>query len=218
MTFRDRAEAGQQLARALSGYRTKDPVVIALPRGGVPVAVPIATALAAPLDCLIVRKIGVPWQPELAMGAVVYGDPPVVVRNDDVIGRAAVTPVQFSVVLEREIDEARRRLEHYVGSRPQRPIAGHTAIVVDDGIATGATMRAAIAALRMRGPQAIVVAVPVAATDVVDALSEEADDIVCLERHRDLGAIGYYYDDFAQVSDADVMHALEGASGADYQA
>jgi predicted phosphoribosyltransferase len=212
VTFRDRSEAGRQLARALSGYRDKIPIVLAIPRGGVPVAVPIAIELAAPLDCLIVRKIGVPWHPELAMGAVVYGDPPVVVCNREVIERAGVSPAHFTSALERETMEAKRRFDRYVGDRP-RPIFGdHTAIVVDDGIATGASMRAAVGALRNGRPRAIVVAVPVGATDTLNALSEEVDDVVCLEWHVDLGAIGCYYDDFAQVDDTEVIHALKATS------
>jgi putative phosphoribosyl transferase len=209
MSFRDRKSAGQQLASALASYGSSKPVVFALPRGGVPVAAEIAAALSAPLGLMIVRKLGVPRQPELAMGAVVYGDPPIVVRNESVLAMAQVSPAEFATVLENELAEARRRIDRYVGGRPQPPIEGRTVILVDDGIATGASMRAAVLALRKRGPKRIVVAVPVAATSTVDDMRAEVEDIVCLESHGDLGAIGLYYSDFTQVSDLDVIEAMK---------
>ena len=145
MTFRDRKAAGQQLASALAAYRDTGAVVLALPRGGVPVAAEIAATLHAPLGLLIVRKLGVPRQPELAMGAVVSADPPVVVRNDAILALAQVSEAEFATVLERELTEARRRISRYMGEREQPPIAGRLVILVDDGIATGASMRAAVA-------------------------------------------------------------------------
>jgi predicted phosphoribosyltransferase len=206
--FRDRSAAGQQLALALAACRAQRPVVLALPRGGVPVAAEIAAALYAPLDLILVRKIGVPFQPELAMGAVVDGDPPLIVRNEGVIRLADIDDADFDAVYERELDEIARRRERYFGDRERAVIAGRTAIVVDDGIATGATTRAALRATRLRNPKQLILAVPVASTESLAALREEADQIVCLEDYSDFGAIGYYYTDFRQVSDEDVIEIL----------
>ena len=208
MTFRDRKAAGQQLASALAAYRDAGAVVLALPRGGVPVAVEIAAKLQAPLGLLIVRKLGVPRQPELAMGAVVSGDPPVVVRNDAILALAQVSEAEFATVLERELAEAQRRIARYMGKREQPPITGRLVILVDDGMATGASMRAAVQALRQQGPRGIVVAVPVAAPSSVAELRPQVEDLVCIETPSDLGAIGFYYADFSQVSDAEVIEAL----------
>ena len=212
MTFRDRGDAGRRLAKALEGYGQEHPVVLALPRGGVSVAAEVARALRAPLDLLIVRKIGLPQQPELAMGAVVDGQEPVIVRNEDVIRMAGVTDVEFAKVRDRELAEIRRRRERYLGQRPHPELKDRVVIVIDDGIATGATMRAALRALRKRQPRRLILAVPVAAPSILAALREEADEVVCLERHEGLGAIGYYYVDFDQVSDEAVMEALAAAS------
>lgn len=210
MTFRDRKAAGQQLASALAAYRDSDAVVLALPRGGVPVAAEIASSLQAPLGLLIVRKLGVPRQPELAMGAVVYAEPPVVVRNEAILAMAQVSAAEFQAVLDRELAEAQRRIKRYMGERKQPPIAGRLVILVDDGIATGASMRAAVRALRDLGPRGIVIAVPVAAPSTIDELRPEVDDLVCIEAPADLGAIGYYYADFSQVSDEEVIEVLGG--------
>jgi predicted phosphoribosyltransferase len=184
-------------------------VVLALPRGGVPVAAEIATALHAPLDLILVRKIGLPFQPELAMGAVVDGDPPLVVRNEGVIQLADIDEADFNAVYERELEEIGRRRERYLGNRKRAMIAGRTAIVVDDGIATGATTRAALRATRGRNPKQLILAVPVAPTESLAAMREEADQVVCLEDYSDFGAIGYYYSDFRQVSDEDVIEVLQ---------
>jgi predicted phosphoribosyltransferase len=187
-------------------------VILALPRGGVPVAAEVAGALGAPLDLLIVRKIGAPSFPELAMGAVVDGEAPIVVRNEHVIAAEGVTEADFLAAEQRELAEIRRRRERYVGKRPHPPISGRTAIIIDDGIATGATVRAAIKALRQAHPKRIVVAVPVAAADTLIELRREADEVVCLEAPEAMGAIGYYYRDFAQVGDEEVIAALAEAS------
>jgi predicted phosphoribosyltransferase len=144
MPFMDRSEAGCRLAQSLSEYRDRQPVVLALPRGGVPVAAEIAAALDAPLDLILVRKVGVPFQPELAMGAVVDGTTPIVVRNEDVIRLAGIGEAEFKCVCDEELAEIERRRERYLSNRERAEIAGRTAIVVDDGIATGATMRAAL--------------------------------------------------------------------------
>ena len=172
-------------------------------------AAEIAGALDAPLDLVLVRKIGVPFQPELAMGAVVDGDAPVIVRNEDVIESAGIGETEFEAVCDRELAEIERRRRRYLGSRARVDVAGRTAIVVDDGIATGATMRAALRATRMRNPRRLVLAVPVGPTDSVAAMRQEADDVVCLEDHTSFGAIGLFYRDFRQISDEEVIETLK---------
>ena len=208
MAFRNRTEAGQKLAAALEGYKHRQPAILALPRGGVPVAAEVAAALKAPLDLILVRKVGVPFQPELAMGAVVDGSAPIVVRNEDVIRYTRIGEEDFQAVCDRELAEIERRRDLYLGHRRRVDVAGRTAIVIDDGIATGATIRAALRATRARSPQRLVLAVPVAPTETIAALREEADDVVCLEDHEQFGAIGYYYADFSQVSDREVIEIL----------
>jgi putative phosphoribosyl transferase len=208
MSFQDRADAGRQLARALAGYKGQQPVVLALPRGGVSVAAEVATALDAPLDVILVRKIGVPFQPELAMGAVVDGDEPLVVRNEAVIRHAGIGEAAFQAVCDSELAEIERRRQRYLGGRERVEVAGRSAIVIDDGIATGATMRAALRATRLRKPKKLILAVPVAPTDSLAVMRREADEIVCLEAHPDLGAIGYYYSDFRAVPDEVVIALL----------
>lgn len=208
MPFTDRADAGRKLAALLTTYKTEKPVVLALPRGGVPVAAEIARALACPLDLLLVRKIGVPAQPELAMGAVVDGRDPITVRNEDVIAAAGISEQSFARVRDTELAEIERRHTDYLGNRPAAPIEGRAAIVVDDGIATGATMRAALRAVRMRKPKTLVLAVPVGPTETLQSLQGDVDDIVCLESHEPFGAIGFFYDNFHQLEDDDVIAIL----------
>jgi putative phosphoribosyl transferase len=209
MSFTNRSDAGRKLAHALAPYRDVGPVVLALPRGGVPVAAEVAAALHAPLDLILVRKIGVPFQPELAMGAMADGSPPLIVRNDDVISAAAIDEGEFRAVCERELAEIECRRQRYLGDRKRVDVAGHTAIVVDDGIATGATMRAALRATRQRGPKQLVLAVPVAPTESLAAMRQEADAIVCLEDHEAFSAIGLYYADFSQITDEEVIDTLQ---------
>lgn len=209
MPFKNRSDAGRKLAVALTEYRERQPIILALPRGGVPVAAEIAAALNAPLDLILVRKIGVPFQPELAMGAVVDGDTPMIVRNEDVIRHAGIEKAVFMAVCDAELAEIERRRTRYLGNRQRLEVAGRTAIVVDDGIATGATTRAALRSVRARNPKKLVLAVPVAPTDSLAAMREEADDVVCLEDHELFGAIGFYYSDFRQVSDQEVIDALD---------
>jgi predicted phosphoribosyltransferase len=208
MPFADRTQAGRALAAALLQYRDERPVVLALPRGGVPVAAEVARSLRAPLDLMLVRKIGVPTQPELAMGAVVDGANPITVRNEDVIEAAGVTGDAFAQERERALKEIARRHEKYLGRRAAAAVEGHTAIVVDDGIATGATIRAGLRATKARKPAKLVLAVPVAPTETLEALRKECDDVVCLESYRDFYAIGPYYRDFSQLSDEDVIRIL----------
>jgi putative phosphoribosyl transferase len=209
MSFKDRSDAGHKLAKALAGYKDQEPVILALPRGGVPVAAEVATMLNAPLDLILVRKVGVPFQPELAMGAVVDGGAPIIVRNDDVIGLAGIDESDFKAICDSELAEIERRRQRYLGSRERVDISGRTAIVIDDGVATGATTRAALRATRMRNPKKLVLAVPVAPTDSLAALRSDADDVICLEDYEFFGAIGAYYADFSQVPDEEVIEMLK---------
>ena len=209
MSFRDRSEAGRRLAAELAKFTGDDCVVLALPRGGAPVAAPIALALNAPLDAVLVRKIGVPFQPELAMGAVADGGHPLVVRNDDVIEMSGVSDAEFDAVRDRELAEIDRRRRLYFGNRPRPDVRGRVAIVVDDGVATGATTRAALRAVRARQPRKLILAVPVAPPEALASLRSEVDEIVCLEAHKNFGAIGFFYADFRQIDDAEVIAILD---------
>jgi putative phosphoribosyl transferase len=208
LSFENRSAAGRGLAAALAGYKASRPVVFALPRGGVPVAAEVAAALGAPLDLILVRKIGVPAQPELAMGAVTDGVAPIVVRNAEIIQHSGVTAAEFNAVRDAELAEIERRRQHYLGARAREAVAGRTVIVIDDGIATGATMRTALRAVRARAPDKLVLAVPVAAKNTLDELRNEADNVVCLESPAWLEAVGFFYDDFRQVTDAEVIATL----------
>jgi putative phosphoribosyl transferase len=208
MPFVDRTEAGRKLAKALARYKSQQPLVLALPRGGVPVAAEVAGALDAPLDLILVRKIGVPYQPELAMGAVVDGAEPVTVRNEEVIRLAGVSEPEFNTIRDQQLAEIERRRKVYLGDRPHTPLAGRCIIVIDDGIATGATTRAALRATRLRKPSRLVLAVPVAPTDTLEKLRDEADEVVCLEDYENFGAIGLFYSDFRQTSDEEVIELL----------
>jgi putative phosphoribosyl transferase len=211
MPFADRSEAGKLLGKALDRYRGDNVVVLALPRGGVPVAAEVASYLKAPLDLLLVRKIGVPAQPELAMGAIIDGDDPIVVRNEDVIRLAWVSAAEFDKSCERELAEIERRRRLYVGNRHHVDVKSRIAIIVDDGIATGATVRAAIRGIRRRKPCSIVLAVPVAPPETIEALRKEADDVICLEEPEFFQAIGLYYRDFRQLRDQDVIALMDAA-------
>lgn len=209
MSFHDRSEAGRRLAAELAKYKGENCVVLALPRGGAPVAAPIALALNAPLDLVLVRKIGVPFQPELAMGAVADGGHPLVVRNDDVVEMSGVSEAEFDAVRDRELAEIDRRRRLYFGGRTRPDVRGRVAIVVDDGVATGATTRAALRAVRARQPRKLVLAVPVAPPEALASLRSEVDEIVCLEAHENFGAIGFFYADFRQIDDAEVIAVLD---------
>ena len=208
MSFKDRSDAGRKLAAALASYKDQQPVILALPRGGVPVAAEVAAALKAPLDLILVRKIGVPFQPELAMGAVVDGGAPIIVRNEDVIRLAGIEEAEFKVICDSELAEIERRRQRYLGSRERVDVAGRTAIVIDDGVATGATTRAALRATRMRNPKKLILAVPVAPTESLAELRSDADEVICLEDYEFFGAIGVYYADFNQVADEEVIELL----------
>ena len=177
-------------------------------RGGLPVAAEIARALDAPLDLILVRKLGVPMQPELAMGAVIDGADPYVVCNEDIIAILGLSEEEFGQICKRELAEIERRRKLYLKDRPRAELRDRVVIVVDDGVATGATTRAALQAIRKRGPRRLVLAVPVAPTSTLEELSGEADDIVCLQSHEPFYAIGLYYADFHQVTDKEVIDVL----------
>lgn len=206
--FENRVEAGRMLAIELARKQYDDPVVLALPRGGVPVGAEVARALQAPLDLVLVRKIGVPYQPELALAAVVDGEHPEVVVNEDVRRHAGVSDREFERIKANEIHELERRREIYLQGRKRVSIEGRTVILIDDGIATGATVRAAILGLRRSKPRTLVLAVPVAPPDTVQQLHREVDDIVCLETPSFFQAIGRFYRDFQQTSDQEVIELL----------
>jgi putative phosphoribosyl transferase len=207
--FTDRPDAGRHLAAALRGYRGPDVVVLGLPRGGVPVAAEVARALGAPLDVLVVRKLGVPYQPELAFGAI--GEGQVRVLNHAVLRRTGLEPGEVAAVEEAERAELNRRVEIYRGGRPGLTLSGRVALIVDDGFATGATARAAALVARAQGAQTVVLAAPIGASDTVAALREVADDVVCLGAPTGFAAVGQGYDDFSQTSDAQVCALLTAA-------
>lgn len=206
--FRDRQEAGRKLADELAGLGLADPVVLALPRGGVPVAAEIAGALAAPLDLVIVRKVGAPGNPELAVAAIVDGDPPDVVLNREIVEAYGLDDAQLRALVSLERPELERRRKAYASGRKPFSVTGKTVILVDDGAATGTTMKVAIRALKRRAPREIVVALPVAPLDALADLAGEANRIVCLSKPARFLALGYHYRDFPQLSDEEVVNAL----------
>lgn len=206
--FADRMDAGRQLAAGLAHLGEADPLLLALPRGGVPVAHAVAQALGADLDLLMVRKIGVPWQPELALAAVVDGEHPETVVNDDVAARVPVPSGYLAQETARELREIEARRARYLGGRDPIPVEGRVVVVVDDGIATGATVRAALKALRRQRPARLIVATPVAPPDTVERLKSEADEVVCLASPEDFLAVGAFYVDFSQTSDDEVVAIL----------
>ncbi len=210
--FADRVDAGRQLAAALAGQRDEPLLVLALPRGGVPVGYEVARALGAPLDVILVRKIGAPGQPELAIGAVVDGSPPQLLLNDRLVAATGATPEHVAAEEARQIREIARRRQLYRGDRPPPEIRGRTVIVVDDGVATGATMRVALRALARSGATRVIVAVPVAPADALRDIRAEADAVVCLGTPEPFHAVGLYYRDFEQVSDAEVTRILARAN------
>jgi predicted phosphoribosyltransferase len=214
--FADRRSAGSALGERLStthGERS-DAVVLGLPRGGVLVAAGVAARLAAPLDVLVVRKLGLPWHPELAMGAIAaVGDTVETVRVDSVLAAARVDPETFETVRQQELVELRRRESAYRDGRPPMAVADRTVIIVDDGLATGATMHAAVAAVRRQAPRQLTVAVPVGSPSACAALADVVDELVCLSAPRSFRAVGQAYADFTETSDAEVRAALAEASG-----
>lgn len=208
MMFINRADAGRRLAKLLGAYASKsDLVVLGLPRGGVPVAFEVAAALGAPLDVFVARKLGVPGQPELAFGAIACGG--VRVLNEEIVESVRISPAELEGVVTREEKELLRRERAYRGARPPLDLHGKTVILVDDGIATGASTRAAIAALRMLNPERIVLAVPVAPASTARRLRQDVDEFTCLRAPTAFYAIGEFYEDFNQVSDAEVAELLQ---------
>jgi putative phosphoribosyl transferase len=211
LSFRDRAEAGRQLVPRLMAYAAENPVVLALPRGGVPVAFEVARALQAPLDLIFVRKIGAPGHAEFGLGAVVDGAHPQVVLNEEALGHVKVPPGYIEDETQRQLKEIERRREHYLAGRRPLDVAGRVTIVVDDGIATGGTARAALNGLPRARPARLILAVPVAPQDTLARLASEADEVVCLMTPEPFYAVGEHYDDFSQTSDREVMRLLDEA-------
>lgn len=203
--FRDRTDAGRRLGEHLAAWRGPDVVVLGLPRGGVPVAAEVANALGVPLDIVIVRKLGIPYQPEVAMGAI--GEGGVRVLDDVLVARAGVTPAEVDAVERRERATLEARVERFRGGRERLDLTGRTAIIVDDGIATGATATAAAQVARQLGAARVVVAVPVGALDAAGRI-RDADEVICLLQPPDFHAVGSYYRDFRQTSDDEVAALL----------
>lgn len=212
MIFASRADAGKQLAERLLAYAAPDTRVLALPRGGVPVAYEVARALRAPLDVVVVRKIGAPGHEELALGAIASGG--VRVLNDETIVALGVDAQTLEAIAQRESEELRRREIAYRGTLPALDVTGRTVILVDDGLATGASMFAAVVAVRPRNPRSIVVAVPVAPTDTCRVLAAQVDDVVCVATPRPFRGVGAWYDDFRQITDEEVREYLQRANDA----
>jgi predicted phosphoribosyltransferase len=206
--FEDRQDAGRRLAKALRRYRNSDVVVLGLPRGGVPIALEIARMLKAPMSVILVRKIGLPQAPEVAMGAVVDGPHPYVFKNSDMICRASISDETFQSAMRRELDEIARRKLAFRNVLPDVDIAGKTVVLVDDGIATGSTMKAAALAIQQCGVDRIVVAVPVAPASVIADIESEAEEVVCLEAATSLLPVDEFYRRFPQLSDDDVIGYL----------
>jgi putative phosphoribosyl transferase len=210
MAFADRVDAGRRLAAALERLAGEDVVVLGLPRGGVPVAFEVAKQLRAPLDVLMVRKLGVPFQPELAMGAV--GESGVTVLNDRVLAEAQISEDEIAAVEQREREVIDRRIGRFRAGRPPVPLEGKTAVVVDDGLATGSTARAACQVARAKGVRRVVLAVPVGPPDLAERLVDAADEVVCLDTPSVFFAIGEFYRDFSQTSDEEVSDLLARAA------
>ena len=208
--FRDRIDAGRALAAELRHHADDPDVrVLALPRGGVPVGYEVARALHAPLDVFIVRKLGLPWHEELAMGAIASGG--IVVLDEDLVRRAGVSGDELASVIASERRELERRERRYRGDRTPPDIAGRTVLLVDDGLATGASMRAAVTAVRQERPRRVVVAVPIASPETCEAFRAEVDEVVCARTPERFEAVGLWYDDFRQTEDAEVHDLLEDA-------
>ncbi|HUJ76916.1 MAG TPA: phosphoribosyltransferase, partial [bacterium] len=210
MIFQNRTQAGIELAKALESYRADNPLIIALPRGGVPVAVQVARHLNAPMDVLIVRKLGAPENPEYAIGALAEGGEPWV--RGSALGETGVGAEELRHIVARQQEEIRRRVQRYRQGRPPAEVAGRTVIVVDDGLATGATMMAAIRSLRGRGATRIIVAVPCAASQSAHSLRQQVETVVALTESDDFYAVGQWYRDFHQVEDREVERLLAGSA------
>lgn len=209
--FKDRSDAGRQLAERVAALNLDDPVIYALPRGGIPVAIEVAKRLQAPLDLVIVRKIGAPGWPEVAMGAVVDGDDPQTIINEDVYAATGSDSAGLERARRRELEEIERRRRRYLGDRPHVSPSGRVAVIVDDGLATGATARAALAAVKRQGAALTVLAVPVAPAETIDEMRAEADEVVVVHTPAQFWAIGPFYNDFHQLSDDETVELLRQA-------
>ncbi len=207
--FTDRHEAGQALLKRLPPLDSDNTVIVALPRGGLPVADVIAEALGVPLDIALVRKVGVPGQPEFAVAAVTDGQTPMITINEDVARMYGLDETDIRNLAERELPEIRRRREIYLKGRVPVPLAGKTVLVVDDGLATGATMRAALRMIRAAGPTRLIAAVPVSPAEAVSDLRRDCDEVICLDCPATFRAVGQHYRDFGQVEDAEVSEIME---------
>jgi putative phosphoribosyl transferase len=210
-SFRDRLQAGRELARSLAGFRHRNPVIHALPRGGVPVAYEVAKAFEAPLDLLFVRKIGAPGHSEFGLGAVVDGAHPQAVINKDVVAQLEIPLSYIEEEIQRQLAEIERRRKKYLGGRRATDVRGRTVIVVDDGIATGGTVKAALRGVSLAQPAYTVLAVPVAPADTIEELRSEADEVICLITPEPFYAVGAHYEDFTQTSDEEVIELLNKA-------
>jgi putative phosphoribosyl transferase len=210
--FADRSAAGCALAQRLLKFKDQRPVVLALPRGGVPLGFEVARALDAPLDLVLVRKIGAPFQPELALGAVVDGGRAETILNEEMVREFQIPESYIAQESARQLEEIERRRRLYLAGRTRAPVEGRTAIVVDDGIATGATMEAALHATRRANPKHLVLATPVAPPDTIERLRPQVDEVVCLATPRLFGAIGVFYEDFQQLRDEEVVDLLRRAT------
>lgn len=207
--FQDRVDAGRQLAARLSHYRNQNPVVLALPRGGVVIGYEVARALQAPLEVLAARKLGAPQHPELGIGAIAPGG--VLVLDDQAVRWLGISDKQLDQVIAKETQEMQRRQQLYQGDRPLPPLQDRIAIVVDDGLATGVTARAALRSVRQQQPRRLILAVPVCAPEAAQDLQAEADEVICVSSPSNFRAVGLWYRDFTQVSDAEVLDLLKKA-------
>ncbi|MFD1329989.1 phosphoribosyltransferase [Mycoplana ramosa] len=211
--FVDRADAGRSLAELLSREAFERPVVLAIPRGGVAVGAEIAARLGAELDLLFVRKIGAPWNREVAIGAVAHCGAPETVFNSDLVGASGATRAYIEAEVARQIAEIDRQRKAYLGGKAAVTLEGRDVIVADDGVATGATLAAGLKALRLQGVRSVTLAIPVAPPEAIELLTPSVDRVVCLKQPRDFRAVGLHYLDFAQVSDGEVIEALQRGSG-----
>lgn len=211
MRFRDRSDAGRRLAERLSTVDTDNTVVIALPRGGVPVGAVVAEELGLPLDVILVRKVGAPLQPELAVGAVTDGDEMRLTINRDIQRELGLSDEEIEQLARRQLPEIERRRETYYSGRSPTPLSGKTVIVVDDGVATGATVNSALRLIRAQKPARLILALPVAPADTIAKLEEHADEVICLQTPSPFYAVGAHYADFSQVSDEEVISLLDRA-------
>lgn len=211
--FADRLAAGRQLATRILALDLADPIVLALPRGGVPVAFPVAKALGAPLDLVLVRKIGAPGHPEFGIGAVVDGADPQVVLNEEIVAQLGVSPAYIAEQVRRELVELERRRARYLGDRAPVALTGRNVVLVDDGIATGGTVKAALDGIALAHPSRLVLAVPVAPREAISELRSKTDEIICLSTPEPFHAVGLHYADFAQTSDEEVIALLDEARG-----